>query len=106
MLRTIFDSGYRQYFKPATQDVPLLFVLYALCTPLAKLLVRGCSIKFSDGRGGSTEHKEERKRRHPVPKMLDLLNFQAKTRQPVDIYCELLYMDKEKSFAKTHIQCE
>ncbi len=40
MLRTIFDSGYRQYFKPATQDVPLLFVLYALCTPLAKLLVR------------------------------------------------------------------
>ena len=40
MLRTIFDSGYRQYFKPATQDVPLLYVLYALCTPLAKLLVR------------------------------------------------------------------
>ena len=38
MIRTIFDTRYVEYFNRATKDVPLLYALYFLCIPLAKLL--------------------------------------------------------------------
>ena len=38
MIKTIFDTRYVEYFNRATKDVPLLYALYFLCIPLAKLL--------------------------------------------------------------------
>lgn len=40
LIDTIFDPAYRKGFNPATNDVPLLKVLYLMTIPLAKLLAR------------------------------------------------------------------